>query len=152
MTTIKTIVRAEVSATIVANLKAGDVYKRIEKSVYGDSKLLFGVVTDIMASGEDIAITTLEFQSEYGASAEPVLKVFDGTAEVSIYPASLDEWDTAHAEAITKQERAVEEAAQSLARKESVLVRMRQVAAIASTSTAPHVAIEEVPLPEGDGA
>lgn len=151
MATIKQVVRAEVSATIVTDLKVGDVYKRVESSGYGDPKLLFGVVTDIMASGDELAITTLEFASEYGGAYDPALKVWLGSSDLAIFPATLDEFDVAHGEAIRKQELTVETAERDLTRKTDVLARMRQVSAAAATSTTSRPpAIVDVDLPDGD--
>jgi hypothetical protein len=119
----------EASATVItiATVRAGDVYKRLDKPSYGSERLMFGFVTDVMNNGEAAAITAVEFTSEYGTTYEPAMKVFGPDTDLVLFPASIEEFGVAISEAYRRQEQAVESARTDLLHKETVLARMDQV-------------------------
>jgi hypothetical protein len=103
------------------------VYKRLDTPSYGEPRLLFGVVTDILHNGEEAALVAIEFvPPSYGGSIEPVIKTFKGDTDVSIYPAQPEEFSLAMQQAIEKQEAAVKDAAKTLASKRGVLDLMER--------------------------
>ena len=82
----------EASATIirVTNLKKGNAYKRLEEGSYSETKLVFGIVTDILNNGEDCVIQSVEFDPSYrGLSTK--IKVFGKETDLKIFPANPEE-------------------------------------------------------------
>jgi hypothetical protein len=121
------------SATVIriTEVQPGSIYKRLTKATYSGDKdrVVFGIVTDVLNNGEESAITALEFTPPvYSGAVEPEAKVFSGTSEVALFPASLDEWQAAIGEAITKQERVVEETGRKLQQQSAVLAQMVKAA------------------------
>jgi hypothetical protein len=123
---VNSLVKASAQVIRITEVTEGDIYKRYDKPSYGEARMLFGVVTDVLHNGEDAAIVSVEFVPEgYGTAYEPRIKTFGADAEVMLFPASLDEFQVGMGEAITAQQRVVEAAERDAANKRSVLERMR---------------------------
>lgn len=86
-----TLVQASATIVTVVNLKEGDVYKRMEKQYNDTFELKFGVVTSVMANGEDIGVTAIEFDGAKYTNLTAAIKVFGSNSEVSIFAADPDE-------------------------------------------------------------
>lgn len=84
----QTIIQASAQVVTITNLKAGDAYKRFDGQSYGDDKILFGVVQDVMHNGTDAAFTAFEFD---GYTAEAKLKVYKAGADLAIFAARPEE-------------------------------------------------------------
>jgi len=124
---VQTIIRPSAEVVQINEVTIGAVYKRLDTPSYGEPRLLFGVVTDILHNGEEAALVAIEFvPPAYGGSIEPVIRTFKGDSEVAIYPAAPEEFSLAMQQAIEKQEAAVNEARKTLAAKQSVLALMER--------------------------
>jgi hypothetical protein len=141
---INTVIRPSADVIQITEVTVGAVYKRLDTPSYGEPRLLFGVVTDILHNGEDAALVAIEFvPPTYGGSIEPTIRTFKGDSEVAIYPAQPEEFSLAMRQAIEKQESVIAEARKSLAAKVSVLDLMQRTLAepmvTAATSAVPAV-------------
>lgn len=124
---ISTVIRPSAEIIQINEVTVGAVYKRLDTPSYGEPRLLFGVVTDIMHNGEDAALVAIEFvPPSYGGSMEPTIRTFKGDAEVAIYPAQPEEFSLAMAQAIEKQEQAIADVRKALAAKQGVLDLMER--------------------------
>ncbi|MGH1563086.1 hypothetical protein [Mumia sp. DW29H23] len=83
-----TLIQASAKVVTITELKPGDVYKRVDDA-YGGTKLIFGIVRDVMNNGTDAAFTALEVESGYQPT--PTVKVFKAGASLSLFAARPDE-------------------------------------------------------------
>ena len=128
---VQTVIQPSANIVRITSVEVGSVYKRLDNPTYGDPRMLFGVVTDIMTDGENSAMIAIEFvPPTYNSGAvEPTLKTFKGDSEVSIYPAQPEEFKVAMEESMAQQERSIEEARKSLDKKQAVLTMMEKTLA-----------------------
>lgn len=117
----KTLVEASADIITITSLKAGDVYKRLEKSYSGYS-VNFGVVTSVLHNGTDAAILAIEWKGSFREiTAES--KVFGTDDDIKIFAAEpaevrehLDEVQRAGEQAIRKAQQDEAAAREALAR------------------------------------
>lgn len=127
---VSNLVRPSALAVRVTEVAEGSVYKRIDKPAYGEQRLVFGVVTDVLHDGQEAAIIAVEFtQGAYANDYAPRVKTFSGDTEMLLYPATPEEFQAGMAEAIESQQRTVEAAERDLASKRSILTQMQAAAA-----------------------
>lgn len=126
---VSQIIKPSAVAVRITEVVAGSVYKRLDKPSYGEPRLVFGVVTDVLHDGESAAITAVEFTQDYaGGDVTPKIKAFGGDTDVAFFPATPEEFQVAMAEAITSQTRTVEAAERDLRQKQAVLDRLTRAA------------------------
>lgn len=90
-----TLVQASADVVTVINLRAGDVYKRLEVNTYGERHTLhFGVVQSVMHNGEDAVIVAIEFPQEWNG-VQAKLRTFGTDADLKLFDATPEEV-TAH--------------------------------------------------------
>lgn len=83
--TTRHLVEASASVVAITKLSRGDVYKRLTKESYQNTyDIRFGIVTDVLANGTDVAITALEFEDSYTES-KTAMKVFGGDSELQLF-------------------------------------------------------------------
>jgi hypothetical protein len=105
---VKNIVQASAIVVRVSEVHPGDVYKRIDKPSYGDERLVYGKVMDVLSDGEDAALVTLEFVPvDYSSNIQAVVKTFRGEVDVTLFPATVAEYENALNAAIDAQEKTV---------------------------------------------
>lgn len=93
------------------SLTVGSRYKRVKPKTgsYDKTTVLLGIVTDVLASPDGVAITALEFNpAKYGDA--PTLASYAGDEDVLIHPASDMEALDLIADAIEEAGRQVREA------------------------------------------
>lgn len=110
----KTFVQGQAQIITIVSLKKGDVYKRYEKPQYGEAKLYFGTVLDVMFNGEEAVIHAVEFDSEY-STATVKRRVFGNDTDLAIFPADPVEMDLALQEFEGLVDQAVERKRRELA-------------------------------------
>lgn len=129
MMQVRTLVEAGATIHRITEVKPGDIYKRLDKPSYGDARIVFGQILDVLNDGVSIAISAVEFYpSAWGSSFDPTIKAFAPDTDVSIYPATEEEWRTGLAEAIKKQSQAVDTVQRDLNSKQAVLDMLGHVA------------------------
>lgn len=129
---VKTLIQPSAAIVRVTEVAPGNVYKRLDKPSYGDERLVFGVVTDVMNNGEQAVIVALEFVPVgYSTTFTATIRTFNGDGEVALFPATPDEFKVALREAADVQYRAVSAAQADADTKKAVLDRM--TAALTST-------------------
>lgn len=85
------IIKASAQIVRITELTAGDVYKRLEKSSYGDGDTLYmGIVTDVLHNGEEAAITACEFKPTYN-DLEVKFRTWSGERDLALFPANPSE-------------------------------------------------------------
>lgn len=123
-----TLVQAAADVITIVSLKAGDVYKRLEKNYSNVYEIKFGVVQDVMHNGEDAVITAMEFDSSY-SGVEPKFKVFGTDAELKLFAAQPDEVRAHFEEIVEASEKAVDTAEKELAKKREIASRVNTLVA-----------------------
>lgn len=103
---VKHVVQASAEMVHISEVHIGDIYKRIEKPSYGDERLVFGKVIDILATDEDAALITLEFvPQDYSNGIQAAVRTFSGKTEVVLFPATVSDYEVALNNAIDAQEK-----------------------------------------------
>lgn len=123
---INQLVQTNADIVTITTVKRGDVYKRLDEPSYGGPKLLFGVVTDVLANGETSVITALEVTASYD-TVEVIEKVFAGGGEVQLYPAQPEEFTEHRARMIEASERSVATKRRELDRAQELYARVRDL-------------------------
>lgn len=118
-----TLVQATADVITVVSLKAGDVYKRLEKNYANAYEVKFGVVQDVMHNGEDAVITAMEFTASY-SGVEPAFKVFGTDSDLKLFAAQPDEVRQHFDEIVEAADKAVRTAETELAKKREVSQRV----------------------------
>lgn len=122
---VKTLINPSATIVRVAEVRKNDVYKRIEKPSYGDERLVYGKVIDILASDEEAAMVALEFVPvDYSTGIQAVVRTFKGDTEIALFPATVDEYVLHLHAAVDAQERTVEAAQRDFETKERLLQRL----------------------------
>lgn len=103
----RNLIQATANVIKITNLKVGDVFKQIDES-YSSLETYYGVVTDLMSTGEKSFITVLRYKKNYG-SVEGEIKTYAGEKDINIFPASIEEVETYYKEAIDYQVRKIED-------------------------------------------
>lgn len=118
-----TLVQATADVVTIVSLKAGDVYKRLEKDYANAYEMKFGIVQDVLHNGEDAVITALEFTASY-TGVEPKFKVFGTDTDLKLFAAQPEEVRQHFDEIMEAAEKAVETAEKELAKKRELFVRV----------------------------
>lgn len=122
---VKTLISPSAAIVRVAEVRKNDVYKRIEKPSYGDERLVYGKVIDVLASDEDAALVALEFVPvDYSTGIQACVRTFKGDTEIALFPASVEEYALHLDQAIDAQERTVEAAGREYEAKQRLLHRL----------------------------
>ncbi len=85
----KNIIQASANVIKLVNLKKGDVFKSIKVDTY-DSGISFNIVTELYNDGENTFIEVVQYEKSY-EDVKSSLKVFKGTDDLSIFPATVKE-------------------------------------------------------------
>lgn len=132
---VSQIIKPSALSIRVTEVTEGSVYKRLDKPSYGDERMVFGVVTDVLHDGENAAIVAIEFSQGWsGGDITPRIKTFSKDTEVLLFPATPDEFAIGMAEALAQQRTTVETAERDLAAKKAVFDRMVLVSQTAITA------------------
>lgn len=134
---INQLVQTNADIITIVSVKRGDVYKRLEQSAYSADKLLFGVVTDVLANGETSVITALEVTAGY-ADVTIEEKVFAGGGDVQLYPANPEEFIEHRARMFEAAERGVEKARRDLDKAQALYARTRDLLGVEVTAAETH--------------
>lgn len=122
---VRNLIKPSSTVVQITEIGKGDIYKRLEESPYSETKVVYGVVIDVLNNGEQSSLVTLEFSPvAYSSDIKAVTKVFSGTSSVAIFPAQEDEYRLALSEAIDAQSREVEKSRNEYQRKQAVLEHM----------------------------
>jgi hypothetical protein len=107
------IVRAAGAEVItITTLRPGDVYSRLEKQSYSETYYLrLGIVQSVHSNGEDAAFTAVEIDS---LNYEVSLKVYGTGANLALFAATPEEIRNVLSEALTRANRGVKDAEESL--------------------------------------
>lgn len=89
MNNIKNIIQTSVEIITITKLKKNDVVKIIEEN-YSDAKLMYGIVQDLLANGEDVTLQLLIMDIAYG-DLKLSTKVITAKNTFQMYPANIEE-------------------------------------------------------------
>lgn len=123
---INQLIQTNADIITVLTVKRGDIYKRLDEPSYGSAKLLFGVVTDVLANGERSTVTALEVTAGYN-SVEVTEKVFAGEGDVQLYPAALEDFETYRDTMIAAAQRGRTEALKKYQEAEALYRRVQSI-------------------------
>ena len=86
----KNIIQSSVNVIRITNLKAGDVYKKIEDSNYSNDSVKYGIVKAVLNNGEKTFIEAIEYKKSY-SSIDAQMCIIKGDQDVAIFPTTIDE-------------------------------------------------------------
>jgi len=105
---VRNLIKPNAVLVQITEIGRGDVYKRLEKPSYGEPKVVFGSVIDVLNNGEESTLVALEFTPEsYGPTINATVKVFNGQMEVTLFPCTIEEYKESLDLAIASQNKAV---------------------------------------------
>lgn len=123
---VRNLIKANAQVVQVTEINVGDVYKRLVVPSYGDSKIVFGRVTDILNTGEESTVVAMEFEpSIYNKGAEVAIKVFNGASEIVLFPATVEEYRESLEDCIARQQKAIAEMQKEIDSKDDLLRKMQ---------------------------
>ncbi len=135
MTTLdtRTLVQGAAQITRIVTLRKGDVYKRLETA--GRTKLVFGIVTDVMHNGDAAAITAVEYDGDYfGAAVSRV--VFSSADTPAIFAADPAEFVGQLGDLIVNQRRKITQSETELGKQRDVLADLERASTLDLTAAA----------------
>lgn len=134
MAKTKNLIRASADVVTILTLAKGDIYKRIEKSTtYNPEALMYGIVTDVMSNGEQSAIVTVEYTSDYNG-AKISRKVFQTNDELALFTATLDDFRGAVGDILALAQREVKTAQTALDKKQGILREVEKASTLELTT------------------
>lgn len=83
------IIQSSVNVIKLVNLKKGDIFKSIETGAY-DKKITYNLVIELYNDGENSYIEVMQYTKSYD-SVDANYKIFSGTDDISIFPATIEE-------------------------------------------------------------
>lgn len=86
---IQTIIKNSAKVVNITNLEIGNVIKMVEKD-YSGVELVFGVVTDILNSGDDAYVQVVTYKKSY-SGVEVSSKLLSEKSEVTLFPAKPED-------------------------------------------------------------
>lgn len=123
---VESLIQGSANIIRVTTLVKGNVYKRYDKPSYGEGKMVYGIVTEIMHNGDLAIVQTTEFKPSYhGLDIE--LKTFAGGDDITIYPATQAELKVYLEDAAGVARRKVDEAQKALTEAREKQVQVQQI-------------------------
>jgi len=120
------IIQASCNVIKLVNLKKGDVFKQVDAETYSNG-ISYNVVIELYNDGENSFIEVVNYTKSYDdVSAKH--KVFKGTDDMSIFPATVQEVSEYFSEAISKLEESIEEDKESLSKKITAVAKAKEFA------------------------
>lgn len=83
------IIQSSANVVRLINLKKGDVFKTVKSDSYSDD-ISYNIVTELYNDGENTFIEVIQYVKSY-SDIKAETKVFDGTKDISIFPATVEE-------------------------------------------------------------
>jgi len=109
----KTMIQSQANVLRITEIQKGNVIKMVEKD-YSGTKILFGVVTDLMNSGENTFIQLLLFERSYG-DIKGKVKIYSGDEDLALFPATVEEVKNDMGAVLPELQKKVEKAKEDLA-------------------------------------
>ena len=113
----KTLIQSSANILRITDLQKGNTVKVIKKD-YSDNKIFFGVVTDLLNSGESTFIELLLFEKSYNDLKGKVV-VYDGKDDIALFPATVEEVETDLSDALKLLARDIEKSEDGLLKKKN---------------------------------
>ena len=109
------IIQASVNVIKLVNLKKGDIFKSVKSDNYSDG-ITYNVVIELYNDGENSFIEVVQYTKSYN-SVDAHYKVFNGTDDISIFPAKIQEVEEYFETAIIKIGKNIEQDKEDLQKK-----------------------------------
>lgn len=104
----KQIIQSSANVIRITNLAKGNIYKRFD-----DNYTYYGVVRGIHNDGIKTIIESTEYRDSYGG-LDVSNKIFKGETDISIFPATLDEFEDEFGQTVEKLTRKIIEANETI--------------------------------------
>ena len=83
------IIQASCNVIKLVNLKKGDVFKSVKAEAYSNG-ITYNIVLELYNDGKNSFIEVLQYEKGYN-EVKATNKVFNGTDDISIFPATIEE-------------------------------------------------------------
>lgn len=109
----KHIIQTQANVIKVTNLTKGNVLKMIDNSAYGDDKVKYAIVTDMLNDGEQTFIEMLVYTKSYN-EVKSDIKLYKGTEDLAIFPTTTEEVEEYFMSAIAGVQKEINETKEKL--------------------------------------
>lgn len=116
----KNLIQASANVIKITSLVKGDVIKMVEESSYSTPEIYYGVVLDLLNDGDKTFIQIMRYKKGY-ASIDTDIKTYNGSKDLSIFPATVKEIEEELQSAINQIETSIKEEEKKLASKKEAL-------------------------------
>jgi len=123
----KNIIQASVNVIKLVNLKRGDIFKIVGKDEYSSGGISYNVVLELYNTGEDSFLEVIQYKKSY-SDVEATHKVFEGTDDIAIFPATIEEVSEYFDSAIKKLSEKVADDKESLHKEVLALDKAKEFA------------------------
>lgn len=100
----KNLIQASANVIKITRLVKGDVVKLVEDGSYSGAEIYYGVVTDLLNSGDKSYVQIMRYKKSYNA-IDCDIKTYSGDKDLSLFPASVEEVQEELKEVVARIER-----------------------------------------------
>jgi len=113
----KNLIQTQANVIKITSLTKGNIVKLIDTN-YSSKEVKYGIVTDLLNDGEKTFIELLEYKKNYDSVSSDI-KIYEGTDELALFPAKIDEVQEYFNSAIEGLERTIKEKKEELLKLEN---------------------------------
>jgi len=143
----KNLIQASANVVKITRLAKGDVIKLIEAKDYSEPEIYYGVVVDLLNSGEKTFVQIMRYKKGYGA-IDCDLKTYSGDKDCNIFPTTVEEVQEHLNECIERIERDVKDAERSLDAKRLGLQRAKEFVSFETSKKLQATSFKEITTQE----
>ena len=103
----KTLIQSSANILRITDLQKGNTVKIVTKE-YSSNEIMYGVVTDLLNSGEKTYIQLLLFKESY-ENVKGSVKVYSGDEDIALFPATIEDVKKHLADAVQRMGKKLEE-------------------------------------------
>ena len=120
----KTLIQASANILRITELQKGCTVKVIKKE-YNDNKMFYGIVTDLLNSGEKSFIEILLFEKSYGELKGKV-ELYEGNTDIALFAATVEEIESSLKDSLESLQRQINKDEQDLRNKKIAYEKAEQ--------------------------
>tara|TARA_R110000868_G_C10972634_1_gene770617 strand:- start:7135 stop:7605 length:471 start_codon:yes stop_codon:yes gene_type:complete len=139
----KNLIQASANVVKITSLSPGDVVKYVDTGSYSSSEIKYGVVLDMLNDGEKSFIQILLYSNSYSEIKSEV-KLFEGSKDVNIFPATVTEVEEYLDGAISSLSKKIEDKAKELDQMRLGLTKAKEFVSMETSKKLSEVSFKEV--------
>lgn len=120
----KTLIQSSVNILRITELTKGCTVKVIKKD-YNDNKMFYGIVTDLLNSGEKSFIEILLFEKSY-SDLKGKVEIYEGSTDIALFAATVEEIESSLRDILVSLQRQINKDEQELRSKKEAYEKAEQ--------------------------